>query len=26
VQIVVDPTKFDEQLLKDITTGASISA
>ncbi len=26
VQIVVDPTKFDEQLLKDITTGACISA
>ena len=26
VQIVVDPTKFNEQLLKDITTGACISA
>ena len=26
VQIVVDPTKFDEQVLKDITTGACISA
>ena len=26
VQIVVDPTKFDEQLLKDITTGACICA
>ena len=26
VQVVVDPTKFDEQLLKDITTGACISA
>ena len=26
VQIVVDPTKFDEQLLKDITTGACIGA
>ena len=26
VQIVVDPTKFDEQLLKDITTGACINA
>ena len=24
VQVVVDPTKFDEQLLKDITTGACI--
>ena len=26
VQIVVDPTKFDEQLLKDITTGSCIGA
>ena len=26
IQIVVDPTKFDEQLLKDITTGACICA
>ena len=26
VQVVVDPTKFDEQLLKDITTGACICA
>ena len=26
VQIVVDPTKFDESLLKQITTGACISA
>ena len=26
VQIVVDPTKFDGQLLKDITTGACICA
>ena len=26
VQIVVDPTKFDEELLKQITTGACISA
>ena len=26
VQIVVDPAKFDEQLLKDITTGACINA
>ena len=26
VQIVVDPTKFDEQVLKDITTGACINA
>ena len=26
VQIVVDPTKFDEQLLKDIPTGACICA
>ena len=26
VQIVVDPTKFDEQVLKDITTGACICA
>ena len=26
IQIVVDPMKFDEQLLKDITTGACISA
>ena len=26
VQVVVDPSKFDEQLLKDITTGACISA
>ena len=26
VQVVVDPTKFDEQLLKDITTGSCICA
>ena len=26
VQVVIDPTKFDEQLLKDITTGACICA
>ena len=26
VQIVVDPAKFDEQLLKDITTGACVNA
>ena len=26
VQVVVDPAKFDEQLLKDITTGACINA
>ena len=26
VQVVVDPTKFDEQVLKDITTGACICA
>ena len=26
VQVVVDPAKFDEQLLKDITTGACICA
>ena len=26
IQIVVDPTKFDEQQLKDITTGACICA
>ena len=26
VQVVVDPTRFDEQLLKDITTGACICA
>ena len=26
VQVVVDPMKFDEQLLKDITTGACICA
>ena len=26
VQVVVDPSKFDEQLLKDITTGSCISA
>ena len=26
VQVVVDPTKFDEHLLKDITTGACICA
>ena len=26
VQVVVDPSKFDEQLLKDITTGACICA
>ena len=26
VQVVVDPSKFEEQLLKDITTGACISA
>ena len=25
VQIVVDPSKFDEQLLKDVTTGACIA-